>query len=387
MLDIAVGHSELVDTEDIMEELFEQCEEQLEGKKPQAGLLFAAVDFEYDEILSAIQEKWPGLRLIGCTTDGEMSSQLGFVEDSVVLALFASNNIEITVGVGRTASKDLAAAAKEAYGQAKSDATLPPALCIITPASLTFSSEQSVQEVKTAIDPEVRLMGGVSGDQWQFKQTYQFFNGEVLTDSIPLLLFSGPIHVSSSAQSGWKAIGPVGEITKADGNVVYSIDDKSALDFYKALLGDDAVPTGDRPLAILDAQGNISRLRASNETFDPKTGAVSFFGEFTEGDRVQITVADRNEILNGTRESVRLAHERFPSEVTPEAVLFFSCSARKLLLGTRTGEEYDILKQELGDSIPAFGFYGYGEIGPAFSDLDQCEFHNETFVTVLLGSS
>jgi hypothetical protein len=386
MLTVAVGHSELVDVEDIIEEISDQCEDQLEGQVPQAGLLFAAVDMDYRGLLTAIQTRWPGLRLIGCTTDGEMSSQLGFAEDSVSLTLFASDAVEITVGVGRTASRDVVAAANEAYAQARGAATLAPALCIVTPASLTFSSEQAVKAVKSVIGPDVPLFGAVAGDQWRFEQTYQFFDGDVLTDAIPLILFSGPIHVASGTQSGWRTIGPIGTITKADGNVVYSIDGHSALAFYKDLLGDQAVPTGDRPLAILDEDGNISRLRASNEAFDPDSGAVTFFGEFSEGDQVQITVADRNEILDGTRASVRAAKRSFPAGRTPEAALFFSCSARKLLLGTRTQEEYKILREEIGEGVPIFGFYGYGEIGPSLSGDALCEFHNETFVTVLIRS-
>ncbi len=83
---------------------------------------------------------------------------------------------------------------------------------------------------------------------------------------------------------------------------------------------------------------------------------------------------------------MQFAKDRFPSDITPEAAMFISCSARKLLLGTRASEEYDILKEEIGEEIPIFGFYGYGEIGPSFSADDYCEFHNETFITILIGS-
>jgi len=387
MLKVAVGHSELVDVEDIIDEISTQCEEQLHGQKPQAGLLFSAVNVEHSALLSAIQEKWPGLPLVGCSTDGEMSSRLGFAEDSVSLALFVSDTLEITVGVGRNGSKDVVGAAREAYAQARSGTSLAPGLCIVTPASLSFSSEQAVNALKTVVGPDVPLFGANAADQWTFEQTYQFFNSEVLCDSIPLILFSGPVCVASSTQSGWKTIGPVGTITKVEQNTVHAIDNSTALAFYKSLLGADAVPTGDRPLAILDNEGNISRLRASNEAFDPDTGTVTFFGEFSEGDRVQITVATRNEILGGTRASVRLAKERFPAGCLPEAVLFFSCSARKLLLGTQSSEEYAILKEEVGSALPIFGFYGFGEIGPSFSGEDHCELHNETFVTILIGSA
>jgi len=44
------------------------------------------------------------------------------------------------------------------------------------------------------------------------------------------------------------------------------------------------------------------------------------------------------------------------------AALFFSCAARKLLLGTRTEEELHVIRGALGEDVPICGFYGYGEI-------------------------
>jgi hypothetical protein len=386
MLKVAVGHSEQVDVEDILEEIFEQCEETLEGEAPQAGIVFAAVDLEYQEILSGIRNKWPDLQLVGCTTDGESSSRLGFVDDSVTLTLLCSDTIEITTGIGRGVSQDVEKATSEAVEQARNAATLEPGLCVITPASMTVSSEAIVNGVKQALGPDTPLYGANAGDQWQFVETFQFFNDEVLSDAVPLIMFSGPISISGAVQSGWKTIGSIGTVTKAEGNVVFEIDEQPALDFYRNLLGPDATPTGDRPLAILDANKEINRLRASIEAYDPETGSITFFGDFSVGDQVQVTVANRNEILDGTRASVRMARDSFPDGQAPEAVMFFSCSGRKLLLGTRTGEEYDILKEEIGADLPMFGFYGYGEIGPSITGESGCEFHNETFVTVLIGS-
>ncbi len=74
----AAGHSEDIDTLSAFAEVREQCEAALEGKPPQAGLLLDGIDFEHHELLDAINDAWPGIELIGCTTDGELSSCLGF---------------------------------------------------------------------------------------------------------------------------------------------------------------------------------------------------------------------------------------------------------------------------------------------------------------------
>ncbi|MGI9520940.1 MAG: FIST signal transduction protein, partial [Hyphomicrobiaceae bacterium] len=267
MLSIAVGHSENVDEVDIADEIIEQCTNQLAGTAPQAGMMFAAVDFDYQEILDRILKTWPGLQLIGCSTDGEFSSELGFLDDSVTLTLFASDTIEITTGVGRNVSADVEAAAQSAIAEARSGAKQSSTLCLTTPASLLSSSDQVVQHLKRNLSPEVTLLGALAGDQWRFEKTFQFYGAEVLTDAVPIILFSGPILFSKGVCSGWKPIGRAGIATKVESNVIYRIDDHTALDFYRNLLGQKAVPTGDRPLAVLDKSGNVECLRASIEQF------------------------------------------------------------------------------------------------------------------------
>ena len=68
----------------------------------------------------------------------------------------------------------------------------------------------------------------------------------------------------------------------------------------------------------------------------------------------------------------------------PTAALFFSCAARKILLGTRTEEELKLIRGALGDAVPACGFYGYGEISPQMGDPTGTKYHNESFVSLLL---
>ena len=100
---------------------------------------------------------------------------------------------------------------------------------------------------------------------------------------------------------------------------------------------------------------------------------------------VRITVADRSAILEGCTESVGKAFADYPHGKTPAAALLFSCAARKLLLGTGTGKEIGIVKSVIGAEVPVCGFYGYGEIGPANTKDPASKFHNETFVSLILG--
>jgi hypothetical protein len=100
--------------------------------------------------------------------------------------------------------------------------------------------------------------------------------------------------------------------------------------------------------------------------------------------RVRLTLADRDAILNGCSESLAIAKSNFPAGAQPAAALFFSCCARKILLGTRTQEELKQILGTLGDAVPVCGFYGYGELSPRMGDATGTKYHNESFVSVLL---
>lgn len=381
-----VGHSEDIDADGALEELTGQCRAELGDRTPKAGILFAAIDMDHDLILQGVCDAWPGIELIGCTTDGEMSSQLGFREDSIALLLFGSDSIEITAGIGHEVSKDIAGACGRAVEAAAAKASQAPTLCITLPESLTASGQQIVEALSLGLGGDVPVFGATSADAYQLTRTYQFCGREVSQDSVPVLLFSGPLVYSMAVESGWEPVGEPGLVTRADGTVVHEIDGRPAIEFYRRFQGPEAVPTPDCPLAILDEHGGVESLRATGGVFDADTGAITYLAEIREGVMVQITVADRSAILAGCTASIEKAFAGYPHGKSPEAALFFSCAARKMLLGTRTNEEFGIIESVIGRDVPVCGFYGYGEIGPRGTDDKVSKFHNETFVSLIMGT-
>src|SRR5262245_26124329 len=145
MFFVAVAQSEELDTEPLLQDLEQQCAAQLAGRIPQAAIVFAAIDVEHEALLASLAARWPGLELIGCTTDGEVSSARGFCEDSVSLILFCSDGAKITSGLGRQASTDTAASCATALAEARGKTDLPPRFCITMPDSLTASGQQIVE--------------------------------------------------------------------------------------------------------------------------------------------------------------------------------------------------------------------------------------------------
>ncbi len=387
MLKVVVGHSEDPDTKIAVEEVLEQCRQDLKGILPQAGLLFAAIDFEHGVILQEINRVFPGIDLIGCTTDGEMSSVLGFQQDSLTLMLFSSDTIKIHAGVGYEAREKPFAAAEQAVYQANQKSNLAAKLCICLPASYTAdgsttNGELILQGLKQAFDSEVTIIGGTAGDQYRFQTTYQFFGTEVLTDSLPILTFSGDILFSHGIACGLKPIGLKKIVTKSRGTVLYEIDGEPALTFYQRYLG-ERMPTAENPLAVYEGDSDRYYMRVPN-TYDLETGSINFLGNVPEQAVVQVTEVSRDEVVSASETGFKIALENYPG-TKPEAVLLFSCCCRRWLLGTRAKEEYLLVKSTLSTEIPICGFYTYGEFAP-LEPQGSTYFHQETFVTLLLGT-
>lgn len=380
------AHSEDIDAQGVLDELLQQCRADLGDRVPQAGMLFCSIDLEHDQLVQGIDDAWPGIALIGCTTDGEFSSRLGLRDDSAALILLGSDSVEITAGLGRDVSKDIAAACAQAVAMASAKITKSPTLCITLPESLTTSAHQIVVSLRQTLGADVPVLGGTAADAFKLTGTRQFCGRVVCSDSVPVLLFSGPLVYSVAVASGWKPMGEPGLVTRSDMTLVHEIDGRPAIDFYRQRLGPQSVPGPENPLAILDESGAVACLRATADPLVRESGAINYLGDVREGAMVQITVADRNAILEGARESISKAFTDYPHGKTPAAALIFSCAARKLLLGTRAGEELGIVQSVIGSQIHVCGFYGYGEIGPLDTKDAVSKFHNETFVSLILGT-
>ncbi len=381
MLQVIVGHSNDPDSRIAIDDVLEQCSAQLTDTVPQAAILLAAMDFDHGMILERINQTFPGIQLIGGTTDGEMSSVLQFQQDSLVLFLLASDVVEFTAAVGRNISRDPMAIAAATARAAKASAGIPAKLCLTIPESLTTSGVEILAGLKTGLGSDVAIVGGSAGDQWSFRQTYQFFNTEVLSDAVPILLLCGQILFGVGLDSGWTLVGRKGIVTKAVGNKVYTVDDQPIINFYEDYLGTNVGGLTYR-LAVFEPGKESWYMRSSNGI--PEDGAISFFADVPEQAQVQVVQADRNSIVSAARSSICNALANYPAR-QPEAALFFSCAGRRQVLGTRTKVEPEAAQIIFGNGVPFCGFYTYGEIAP-LQNGSEAQFHNETFVTLLLGT-
>ena len=168
-------------------------------------------------------------------------------------------------------------------------------------------------------------------------------------------------------------------MTKAEGNVVYEIDNKPAVEFYANYLKSNMSRMPqiglEYPLEVYMRNGQVSYRAVLGMNDD---GSMVFAGHVEEKSKVRMAVPQGKEIIDHVGRSIEKAlegHKDFQAEVA----LVFPCCSRKEVLGSFTIEEIERASKIA--NCPLIGCFVYGEIG-AFPG--GYGFHNETFVTVLL---
>ena len=387
MIIASIGQAEDIDTRKAVAHAIRQCQQQMHGNMAQAGIVFAGIHFDHDLMLKEIHRSFPDLELIGCTTAGEFSSSFGFSEDSITLMVFYSDTIQIKTAVGRGLSENPAAAVESAVRQAKKGLSKQASMCLAFPDGyygFEKSFEPIMKKLRRELGQECPVFGGAAGTQlFDIQTIQQFYDKEVLTDSIPIMVFGGPLEYSFSIANSWKPVGKKARVTASEGRIVKKIDDATAVDFYRYYLGDHTEPAREFILAVYEKDNDHFYLRAPVSYHSD--GSIAFIETIPQGSLVQLTEGIRQVIIDDTQTTIN----KLTGDLTtlrPSFALAFSCAFRKDILGTRAAEELKILKDGLPPQLPLSGFYSYGEIAPLVKGQESC-LHGATLVTLLVGQS
>ncbi len=355
-----------------------------------AAQVYFGVDRDASLVARVVAEALPGVPFIGCSTDGEISGA-GLSVDSVCVMLLASRNVKARAPPPwpRSAS---------GLGGGRRRARTPPSrskddiALFLLPDGLTGNGSAIIRGAQSVLGQHFVIAGGTAGDRGRFSKTWQVCNGESHTDALVGMMLSSaaPVEVGYGVMSGWRPMGVAKTVTEAVANTVFRIEGETALAVYSTFLGEKASQLPaigvEYPFALVDESGLVDErgLREGEEyillrapmSVDHEKGAVSFAAEIPQGAKIKMTRAKSDEIIDGSREAARRAVKALAGK--PDVVFFFSCMARKVVLGRRTNKEIEAAQEVFGTDVPLIGFYTYGEIANCGEKNPICRFHNET---------
>lgn len=371
----------------------EACEQALAKINNQADflLVFSSSKFNSEELMKGIQEKSKGIKLIGCTTAGEIATE-GPDKESVAILAIQGDNIKFTTAQGANLKDGATKAGEElANNLKKGDANIN-SLIMLTDV-LTGNGADVVRGLQNVLGKNFLIVGGAAGDDFIFKQTFEFYDDRVLSGNVVGVGLSGNFSKGVGVRHGWESIGLPMKATKSEGAVLKELDGKPAVSIYEDYFGKKAEELRKEPLARMAITYPLGMaVEGSDELLirDPITvdenGWITCAAEIPEGSEVRLMIGSKDKAIDAAKDAARHALDQLNGKKA-KAVIIFDCIARQKLFGRDAHNEIEAIRKVIGDDVPVIGFYTYGEQAPLGGDMKKCYscFHNETDVILVLG--
>jgi len=391
MIKAGVGRSNNPDAIKAGAEACQQAMNQA-GGKADLVIIFSTVAYDQKKILEGVKFVSKEIPLVGCSDSGEITAEGPTSKYVAVIAL--NTDLEWTIGIGKGTDKDSFQAGKEAAEQVKKKAKAPPSLFLMFLDGLAENGAAAVRGIQEIFGKHFPIMGGSAGDDFAFKKTFQYYNDQVLTNTVIGVGISGKFSFGVGVRHGWEPIGLPMKVTKSKGGVLKELNNQPALRIYEDYFGKKAEELTKEPIARMaytyplgmSVKGS-PELLIRDVIIANEKGEITCAAEIPEGSEIRLMLGDPDNAIQAAKEAAEGALSQLKG-AEPKVIFVFDCMARNKLLGSRIGEEIVAIQSVLGRETPLIGFYTYGEQAPLGGVLGpECfsVFHNETMALLVLG--
>lgn len=329
------------------------------------------------EIYKELSGTYPSADIVFCSTAGEISGNQAYDQSVAVTAIeFEKTNIRsVSTNItNHSSSYDTGFFLRSALEEAQLKFVF-----VISDGTLINGSEL-VNGLNAANKTAILITGGLAGDGSRFEQTFTSLNAPPSKGNVIAIGFYGDyVQLGHGSLGGWDEFGPQKIITKSDKNVLYEIDNKSALDLYKEYLGPfkEELPGSALlfPLSINDGTTDKKVVRTILN-IDEEKKSMTFAGNMPQGSKVRLMKANFDKLIDASAIASQYTLDTINNN--PDLAILISCIGRKLVLQDRISEEVATARDILGSNVALTGFYSYGEISPLQNLTEGCELHNQT---------
>ena len=357
------------------------------GQAPQLVLAFGSTSvLKRGELIDQLRSAYAEAHILGCSTAGEISGTR-VTDDTLAVTAVRFEHTRLHGSQIRVDSTEDSYTAGQELAQSLPAEGLVHALVISE--GINVNGSDLVRGLTQHLPADVTVTGGLSADGERFGETLVFFDGEPQPDSIAIVGFYGTrLAVGYASLGGWDPFGPIRLITRSQGQVLYELDGKSALELYKAYLGEHARDLPASALLFplsLQTDDDTDPVVRTILGIDENDQSMTFAGDMPTGAYARFMKANFDRLIDGAQGAARnslapgVAGDRATGGVSesPELALLISCVGRKLVLKQRIEEEVEGVREVLGNDTVLAGFYSNGEISP-FTPSARCQLHNQT---------
>ena len=353
-----------------------------DGFKPTLAIVFISVKQDRDAICNLLNNE--GISIFGSTTSGEfISAEIS--EGGIAIMLLDINPEYFKILFFETMDSSAFETSKQLGAEGKKVFSIPA--FIIASGWLHTDGEQIVNGIEEGFGSDVTVFGGMAGDDLALREPVVFTYGKhSITGLVAIIIDEDKIDIKGIATCGWKPIGTTKTVTRSSGNIVYTIDDKPALDLVIKYLGLDI--DSDSNTDVVTNIGAYYPLQLERENAPPvmrtamlgnkEDRSLICAGNIPQGAKIRFSLPPDFDVIDTVvTECTDLKNEE---QHEADAMIMFSCISRYLSFGVMTSEEIErVIK--VWDA-PFIGFFSYGEFGK--SRNGKHEFHNNTCCVVVL---
>lgn len=360
-----------------------------DGFKPTLAFVFLSVKQDRETVSKILDEK--GIQIFGATTAGEFID--GEIEEGGIVIMLLDINPDYFKLEFLETNKQIALKDARKLGVSGKNIFKKPAFIIAT-GGIDLGGEQIVEGITEGFgnydsaEKEVTIFGAKAGDDLALEATYVFTNGKSSDNAIvALIIDESKIDVRGIATCGWNAIGTTKTVTKSEENVVFTIDDKPALNMLMSFLGVE-IKQDDEKEIVTFLSSWYYPLQVERENAEPVIRTAMFAnskdrslicsGNVPVGAKIKFAMPPDFDSMEKVVADCKTIRDN--EHQKSDALIMFSCVSRFLSFGIAMKEEIEGV-QKIWDA-PMAGFFTYGEYGK--SKKGNNEYHNNACCLVAL---
>ena len=339
-------------------------------------------------LLSELHDHFPGAAFIGCSTSGEIAGE-EISDNSLVATVLSFDHTRFQIASTKIDDGKSSYEAGKELAQKLNEASLRHVFVVSD--GLNVNGSDLARGIMSGVPEDVSVTGGLSGDGTDFAETWVVADVEAGPRRIAAFgLYGDRLRIGYGSMGGWEPFGPVRKITRAEGNVLYEFDERTALDLYKTYLGAHAeeLPSSALlfPIVVkhrenLDGENALDGVTRTILSVNEQDRSMTFAGDIPQGGTAQLMKTNIDNLVDGATKAGEISIAGF-GKGQPNLAVLVSCVGRKLVMKQRIEEELEAIRDVLGGDTTIAGFYSYGELSP-WSQGKVSRLHNQTMTVTL----
>lgn len=373
MIRAGVGQSTEASTEKAVEQAFAAALAHAEIRQADMALIVLTAEHMRDQerLRNAVSHAANHAVVVGSSAAGILTGE-GEVEGShgiAVLAL-ASDQLQANAflfeplrGHDAEAGARIAKLAGPALGG--------NLLTVLMPDSYNGQAQEMLQAMEREIGYSP-VIGAGSSESGVAGATFQLCNDKVATNAVAGLHLSGSFESFIDITQGCQPITEPLVITRADGNIIYEIDNRPAFEIFTSVLKGPLLEDLRRALMYVfvgvpadrrrNSVGGGEYLVRNIIGLDSEKKIIGVADEVTEGQAMIFTLRDGQRARDDLGQMLKRQAQRLDGK-KPVFGVYFNCCARGASLYGIPGIDSAYIRQVLGD-FPLIGMFGGYELAP-----------------------